>query len=177
MRVAPYVLALLALGAASCSGDDGEPDPLPDTSTTAPPTDDGGDDGDDGEAAGEGTLAVRLEPTEGIFIEGFEVGLRFTDAASGEELERVVWSEYVTSLGPEAGVDAFYDAVYERPAAGTVRVGVDVNIGIGPGPEPPDLDAEPMPCELDVEVPAGETVTVQVSFDDASPECLQVVDD
>lgn len=173
MRLAPLVLVLLALGAASCSDDDGQADPLPDTSTTVPV----GDGGDDGEAAGEGTLAVRLEPTDGIFIEGFEVGLRFTDAETGDELERVVWSEYVAALGPDAGVDAFYDAVYELPAAGTVRVGVDVNIGIGPGPEPPDLDAEPMPCELDVEVPSGATVTVEVSFDDAAPECLQVVDD
>jgi hypothetical protein len=158
--------ALLVL--AAC-GDDGEGSS---TDTTAPAASDGGDGGD----GGDGTIAVRLEEAEGIFIEGFEVGLRFTDAATGEEIERVVWSDFVSSLG-SGDVDAFYTSVLEQPvSAGTVRVGADVNIGIGPGPEPPDLDASSLPCELDVEVPAGETVTVEVAFDDASPECLRIVD-
>ena len=171
MRTTP-VLALLLVAALAACGDDGDDDSSSDT--TSPATEDGGNDGGDG---GDGTIAVRLEEAEGIFIEGFEVGLRFTDAASGEEIERVLWSDFVTSLG-SGDVDAFYTSVLEQPVpAGTVRVGADVNIGIGPGPEPPDLDATSLPCELDIEVPAGETVTVEVSFDDASPECLRIVED
>ena len=51
-----------------------------------------------------------------------------------------------------------------------------MNIGIGPGPEPPDLEADPMPCELEVEVPAGETVALEVSFDDAIEDCLRILE-
>jgi hypothetical protein len=174
MRAAPFAiasLALLALGAASCSdsADDGGVGGGGDETTTTPPPDD-----TDG-GTGEGTLAVRLEQIDGVMIEGFELGLRFTDAASGVELGRVDWSEFVAEQGA-GDVEAYYDSVYEIAVpAGTVRVGSDVNVGIGPPPEPPDLDANPMPCELDVEVADGATVTVEVSFDDASDQCLQVV--
>lgn len=158
------LLPLLVLAACGDGGDDDDGDVT------------SGDGGDQGEGAGTGTIAVRLEPTEGVFIEGFEVGIRFTDAATGEELERVLWSDFVAGLGSQE-IDAFYDSVLEQPVpAGVVRVGVDVNIGIGPGPEPPDLDAESLPCELDVEVADGETVTVEVRFDDTADDCLRIVD-
>jgi hypothetical protein len=162
MRTAPLVLALVALGAVgACSDDD------PDTGDTTDQTT-GETTAGDGRG-GDATLAVRLEPTDAIFIEGFEVGLRFTDAASGDEIERVVWSE-------AAGAGDPYTFVLDQPvSAGTIRVGADVNLGIGPGPEPPDLDADSLPCELDVEVGAGETVTVQVAFDDAADGCLTIV--
>lgn len=167
MRAVLLLLPVLALGAASC-GDDDEPDTVADGGS------EGADDAD-GDGAGEGTIAVRLEQIEGVMIEGFELGLRFTDAASGEELDRVVWNEFVAEQG-NPDIDAFYDSVYELTVpAGTVRIGSDVNVGIGPAPEPADLDATPMPCELDVEVAADETVEVEVSFDDASDTCLQVV--
>lgn len=131
---------------------------------------------DDTAGGEQGTIAVQLEPTESIFIEGFEVGLRFDDPASGDELDRVLWSEFVASLPPSDDPDVFHDSVLEQAVpAGNVRIGVDVNIGIGPGPEPPDLDAASLPCELDVEVPEGETVTVEVAFDDAIDDCLKVV--
>ena len=162
MRAAAALGLLLVAALASCSDDADEPT----TSDTTAGAEDGGDDGG---GSGDGTLAVRLEATEGIFIEGFEVGLRFTDAATGDELDRVVWSEV-------AGAGDPYTFTYEQAVpATTVRVGADVNLGIGPGPEPPDLDADPMPCELDVEVPAGETVRVEVAFDDAADDCLRIV--
>ena len=148
------VLALLFLSLAACGGDD-EPE-------------DGA-----GEPV-EGTVAVRLEETEGILIEGFEVGLRF-ESAGGEEVRNLLWSDFVATL-ESADIDAYYDSVLEQPViAGPVRVSADVSIGIGPGPEPPDLQADRLPCELELDVPAGETVTVEVRFDDAAPDCLRQV--
>jgi hypothetical protein len=137
--------------------------------------DDGGE--ADGGGGGNGIISIRLEPTEGMFVEGFEVGLRFDDPESGEEIDRQLWSDFVASLPPSDDSNAFYDSVYGQVVpAGVVRVGADVNIGIGPGPEPPDLDAGSLPCELDVEVGSGETVTVEVRFDDSVEDCLTVVE-
>ena len=56
--------------------------------------DDGDSEAESGTGGGTGTVAVRLEPTDAIFIEGFEVGLRFTDA-DGDEINRVLWSDFV----------------------------------------------------------------------------------
>jgi hypothetical protein len=177
VRTAPALTLLFALALTGC-GDDAGDDAAdgPTTETTALPTTAGNGDDGGSAGAGEGTIAVRLEETEGILIEGFELGLRFTDAATGEEIDRVLWSDYVASLGSD-DIEAYYTSVLEQPVpAGTVRVGADLNVGIGPPPAPPDLDATPLPCELDVEVAAGETVTVVVAFDDTAPECLQVAD-
>jgi hypothetical protein len=136
--------------------------------TTAP---EGGGAGEGGEGDAEvGFVVVHLEPTDAIFIEGFEVGLRFDDPDTGEELKRAVWSEL---MGPGADPYAFFVEQPLRP--GPVRLGVDVNIGIGPGPEPPDLDADRLPCELDLEVVAGETVEVEVGFDDSTADCARLV--
>jgi hypothetical protein len=111
-----------------------------------------------------------------VLIEGFELGLRFTAAASGEEVDRVVWSDFIASQG-STDLEAYYDSVLEQPVpAGTIRIGADLNVGIGPPPEAPDLDAPSLPCELDVEVAAGETVTVEMRFDDTAPDCLRIVD-
>jgi hypothetical protein len=160
------VPVVLLIGACSDKVDEAGDDP--EDNTTVPEGD--GTDGD----AGQGTVVVRLEPTDAIFIEGFEVGLRFDDPDSGEELKRIVWSELVASLGE--GADS-YTTVLEQPVrAGTVRLGTDVNIGIGPGPEPPDLDAARLPCELDLDVPDGGTVTVEVSFDDSTQDCARIVE-
>jgi hypothetical protein len=170
MKVAPLVLAVPVFLFGACS-DDEPADESSDVTTTAPVADDG--EGGDAET---GTITVQLEPTEGIFIEGFAIGLRFTDA-DGEEVKALTWDDFVAELDPESNPDIYYEAVLEQEVpAGTVTVGTDVNIGIGPGPEPPDLEADPMPCELEVEVPAGETVAVEVSFDDATEDCLRIVE-
>ena len=167
MRVAALILAVPLLFGA-CSDDDPEAGDDPSVETTAP-----GEDGEDGET---GTITVQLEPTQGIFIEGFAVGLRFTDA-DGDEVKALTWDDFVAELDPASNPNIYYEAVLEQEVpAGTVTVGTDVNIGIGPGPEPPDLTADPMPCELDVEVLAGETVAIEVSFDDSIEDCLRILD-
>jgi len=172
MRVAPLILAAPLLFGA-CSDDDPEAGDDSSVDTTAPAADDGEGGGDGG---GTGTITVQLEPTQGIFIEGFAVGLRFTDA-DGEEVKALTWDDFVAELDPASNPNIYYEAVLEQEVpAGTVTVGTDVNIGIGPGPEPPDLEADPMPCELEVEVPAGETVALEVSFDDAIEDCLRILE-
>ena len=174
MKIAPLVLAVPILLLGACSDDGDEVDDGGSVDTTAPADDGEGDDeGDGGET---GTITVQLEPTQGIFIEGFAVGLRFTDA-DGEEVKALTWDDLVAELDPASNPNIYYEAVLEQEVpAGTITVGTDVNIGIGPGPEPPDLEADPMPCELDVEVPAGETVALEVSFDDAIEDCLRILD-
>jgi hypothetical protein len=135
-------------------------------------TADSGDDGDDGGTAN-GTLAVRLEPTEGVFVEGFDVGLRIS-TPDGDELDRVLWSEFVAGLD-DPSVNAYYDSVLEEELpAGIVVVEAAVSIGIGPGPVPPDLDAPELPCRLEVEVPGGGRVDVEVSFQPEG-DCLRKV--
>jgi hypothetical protein len=169
MKVAPLVLAVPVLLFGACS-DDEPADESSDVTTTAPVAD--GGEGGDGET---GTITVQLEPTQGIFVEGFAVGLRFTDA-DGEEVKALTWDDFVAELDAASNPNIYYEAVLEQEVpAGTITVGTDVNIGIGPGPEPPDLEADPMPCELDVEVPAGETVALEVSFDDSVGDCLRIV--
>ena len=129
------------------AGEDGSPD------TTAA-----------GGGAGTGTVTVRLEPVEGVFIEGFEVGLRFS-TPDGQELDRTLWSEFVASTGT-ASIEAYYDSILEQPVpAGPIVVEAAVSVGAGPPPVTPDLDATELPCRLEVDVPDGGRVDVEVSFD------------
>jgi hypothetical protein len=154
------------LASGGCGDDSGEPVDAGGPGPTA--EDDGGTGGD-----GEGTIAVRLEETEGVFIEGFELGLRFS-TADGEELERVLWSDFVATVEDQS-LDAYYDSVFEQPVpAGTVVVEAQVTIGIGPPPEPPDLDAPELPCRLEIEVPDGGTAEVEVAFEPEG-DCLREV--
>ena len=142
MRTAPLLLVVAALGALGACGDDD-----PDTSDTTDETTDAGGGGDDGDTDGDATLAVRLEPTDAIFIEGFEVGLRFTDAASGDEID--AWPfclagalfflgilELNGRRGPDRAESAFHAAVTiagnllaaERPLAYTTVMTVLDNL-------------------------------------------------
>ena len=171
MRRLTLLLAVpLLIGACSDDGSDDGSDEVDTGDETTVPEGDGDDD-----EAGEGTVVIRLEPTDAIFIEGFEVGLRFDDPDSGEEIKRLLWNEAVTALG--AGVDPYTAELEQQVPAGAVRLGTDVNIGIGPAPDPPDLDAARLPCELELEVPAGGTVTVEVRFDDSVADCATVVEE
>ncbi len=121
---------------------------------------------DDGAA---GTVKVQLESIDGLFVEGFEIGLRF-EATSGEVLASTLWSDVVASAD-DPSPNAFYTAVHEQQVpAGEVVVLATVNVGIGPPPETPDLTG-PMACELTVDVPAGGEVDVEVAFDDSG--CLR----
>ncbi len=134
-----------------------------------------GDDDDAGSGAdgggGQGTVAVHLEPLDGVLIEGFELGLRF-ETADGEVLDQRLWSEFVAGTG-DPSIDAFYDSVLEAEVpAGTVVVLANLVQSIGGPIEPPDLSGE-MPCSLEVDVPEGGTVEVEVSFS-GEPDCMTV---
>lgn len=118
-----------------------------------------------------GTINVRLEEVEGVFIEGFEIGLRF-ETPDGEVIDSTLWSDFVVSLG-DPDLDAFYSSVLEQDVpAGDVVVMATVNVGIGPAPEVPDLAGE-LQCRLDVDVPADGSVDVVVTFS-GDADCLQL---
>lgn len=102
-------------------------------------------DGDPQQAdAAPGRIHVRLEQVEGVFVEGFEVGLRF-ETGAGEVIAATLWSDFVSSTG-RTDVDAYDDSVLTQPVpAGAVQVSAEVNVGIGPGSSVPDLDGPPRP--------------------------------
>lgn len=156
----PVLAALLALAAVTSCGNGtdttvtDEPDPgTPETGT-----------------AGTGTIAVHIEEVEGVFVEGFEVGLRF-ETPDGEVIASTLWTDFVESLGTDS-IDAFYDSVLEQEVpAGTVVVLATANVGAGPPPEAPDLDGD-LRCRLEVDVPDGGRTDVEVTFDDQ--DCLRL---
>ena len=118
----------------------------------------------------EGAITVQLEPDVCCFIEGFEVGLRF-EATDGEVIASTLWSDFVAASGDDT-TDAYYDSVLTQEVpAGPVVVRAEVSIGAGPPPLPPDLEGD-LPCSLGVEVGPGETVAVEVVFQEAD-ECLR----
>ena len=55
-----------------------------------------------------GTIRVELEPVDGIFIEGFEIGLRF-ETPDGQVISSTLWTDHVQSLG-EPDMDAYYES-------------------------------------------------------------------
>lgn len=118
---------------------------------------------------GQGTISLRLEQIDGVMIEGFALGLRFT-GSDGEVIEAIQWNDYVESLGT-GDLEAFYDSVLEQPVpAGTVTIEANLVQSIGGPIEPPDLEGD-FPCSLDVEVPEGGTVEVEVAFS-TEPDCI-----
>ena len=160
--------AFLALAVVTACGD------APDTTSTDEPPDDNPttDESEPGAPTSEdtGTIAVHIEEVDGVFVEGFEVGLRF-ETPDGEVIASTLWSDFVESLGDES-IDAYYDSVLEQEVpAGTVVVLASANVGMGPPPEVPDLDGE-LRCRLDVVVPTGDRSDVEVTFDDPDT-CLR----
>ena len=116
------------------------------------------------QASGSGVIAVHIEELDGVFVEGFEVGLRF-ETPDGEVIGSTLWSDFVESRA-DASLGAYYDSVLEQDVpAGTVVVLASANVGIGPPPEIPDLDG-PLRCRLEVVVPQDGRVDVEVTFDD-----------
>lgn len=64
-----------------------------------------------------------------MFIEGFEIGLRF-DTGGGEVIAATLWSDFVRSTGA-TDIDAYYQSALRQPVpAGTVLVQAEVNIGM-----------------------------------------------
>ena len=124
------------------------------------------------EARGEGTINVRLEPVNGFFIEGFEVGLRF-ETPDGETIASTLWTDFVESTD-NSSLDAFYTSVLGQPVpAGDVVVLATANVGIGPGPVIPDPSGD-LDCRIVVSVPADGEVTVEVSFS-GDGNCLREI--
>ncbi len=124
---------------------------------------------DDGVGGNTGTITVRIEEVGGIFVEGFEVGLRF-ETGDGEVIATTLWSDFVNSQ-PDGD---FYTSVLEQPVpAGDVVVLASANVGIGPPPEVPDVDGD-LRCRLPVTVTVGGTAAIEVTFDDPD-NCLRLV--
>ncbi|HEX5996382.1 MAG TPA: hypothetical protein VFY84_14670 [Jiangellales bacterium] len=124
--------------------------------------------GDQG--SGRGVVAVHIEELDGVFVEGFEVGLRF-ETPGGEVIGSTLWSDFVESVAA-ASVEAYYDRVLEQAVpAGTVVVLASANVGLGPPPEIPDVDG-PLRCRLEVDVPQDGRVDVEITFDDPDA-CLR----
>ncbi len=147
------LLAALVLATSACSGDD-----------------DSGGDGDQSGGTGTGNVAVSVEPVEGFFTEGFEIGIRF-ETGTGERIATAIWSDAVVASGNTAP-DAVYTHVLEQQVpAGDVVVLATVNVGIGPPPEVPDVDGE-LRCQLDISVADGATVQVQAGFGES---CLEEI--
>ncbi len=122
-------------------------------------------------SSGNGTVAVRLEQIDGVFVEGFEVGLRF-ETPEGNIISSTLWSEFIETQG-DASLDAYYNSVLEQDVpAGPVVVLATANVGMGPPPEVPDLDGD-LRCRLEVDVPADGRVDVEVTFDDPN-DCLRL---
>lgn len=115
--------------------------------------------------AGVGAVTVQLEPVEGVFIEGFEVGLRF-ETGDGDVLASILWTDYVNGQFADPSMDDYYGSVLRQEVpAGVVVVLATVNIGAGPPPEIPDVTGA-LRCRLVVEVPTDGEVAVEVSFDE-----------
>lgn len=81
----------------------------------------------------DGTLAVNLEPVDGVFTEGFDVTLRYFDAG-GTKVGDVEWH---TTVPANSGVDAYYKHVHlQQVPAGAVTLKSWMRISPG-GPIPP----------------------------------------
>lgn len=124
-------------------------------------------------AADTATVRVRIEKTEGIFVEGFEVGLRF-ETADGDVIHSALWSDIVNAT-KSPDIDAYYTTVFTQsvPAA-PITVSAEANVGIGPAPSVPDLDG-PLPCSVELDLAPGADQLLEVSFDDAT-NCLRPVE-
>lgn len=152
------VMAILAVGA--CASDANE-------------TVSAGSDGPDApvDQAGIGVVTVQLEPVDGVFIEGFEVGLRF-ETVHGDVLGSTLWTDFINEQFIDPTMDDYYDGVVRQEVpAGPVVVLATINIGAGPPPEIPDLAGD-LRCRLSVDVPTGGEVAVEVNFD-GGDDCLR----
>jgi hypothetical protein len=170
VATAAVLVVMVGLVAMFAAAGDAEPEEVATGSasagasaTVADGTSDGAGDSGRSVADREAVVAVSLEPTEGFFVEGFEVGLRFS-TGDGEVIAATLWSDDVAQQDEDPSIDAYYDHVAVQPvAAGTVVVEAQVNVGEGPPPATPDLDG-PMDCRLEVQVPAGSVARVEVRF-------------
>jgi hypothetical protein len=120
-------------------------------------------------ATGQGTLAVNLAPVEGLFVDGFDVTLRYLDA-DGDETGAIDWSQ---SVPPNASLDTYYKHVHNQAVpAGAVTLQSWVRTSPG-GPVPPSSGPA---CTTDVAVGEGDLarVTLLLVPDPQSGECAAV---
>ena len=115
-------------------------------------------DGEGAVPAGQGTLAVDVEPVEGMFVEGFDVTLQFY--AGDNLLSERTWNESVSATGATAAagdVDPHYTHVLDEPIpAGAIRLVTVMRIGMSPdGPQ----------CETTVDVGDGDVARVTLLFE------------
>jgi hypothetical protein len=118
-----------------------------------------------GGGTGEGTLAVDLEPVDGVFVEGFDVTLRFF-GADDEMIAERDWSD-VAAGGTDP--QSYYTYVHqEQVPAGSVRLVSYMRISPGGAIPPPQ---EPG-CETTVDVADGDTARITLLFqgDPTAPE-------
>jgi hypothetical protein len=129
--------------------------------------------GGPGEAAGNGpdpgqgeqvepeaTLAVDMEPIEFVFIEGFDVTMRFY-GPDGDLVAEREWSDAVAAGGPSDDLDDYYDFVLRQVVpAGTVRLVTWVRLSEG-GPIGPPAGPG---CETVLDVAADDTARVTLLF-------------
>lgn len=117
-----------------------------------------------------GTAELSVEPVEGEFEEGFQVGVRFEDG-EGAVLDAAYWTDMVRSSAGDGA--SYYTTVVRVPVpAGTVVVRAEVTLGPGGPPVDPDLDGD-LPCEVRAPVTEGEVVRVQVRF--GAGNCVAVL--
>ena len=172
-------LFLFALAPLAACGDDAEPDvsgapgrtgSTTDAGTDPEPEPDPGTDPEPGPATPTGTVTVRLEEVGGVFIEGFEVALRFEDG-DGDTIASTHWTDFVTGQDGDAATDYYGSVLEQTVPVGTVTVRAETAVGIGPPPVKPDLDGD-LRCSLELDVPAGGRVDVEVGFGDDG-NCLR----
>ena len=162
--LAALALVAIAVLVAACGSDDADV-----AATDQVP----GAGGDAGRGSAPARVDVRIEDLEGVFIEGFEVGLRF-ETGDGELIASVLWTDFVRSTGA-TDIEAFYDSVLEQDVPpGEVRVSAEANVGMGPPASVPDLDG-PLPCEVVLDLAPGQVVTLEVAFDGTN-DCVRRVD-
>lgn len=151
--VAAAAAAILAVGAGAALWDR-DADRTERVTAAAPDVD------PDGATA---AIDVRLEPVNGIFTEGFEVGLRF-ETADGTEIASTLWSDAVPASN-STDVPDFYGFVLRQPvpAGEPLVLRAEVTIGAAGGPAVPDLDG-PLPCRLDLDLAEGTTAVVEVAL-------------
>jgi hypothetical protein len=120
-------------------------------------------------AVDEGVLAVNLEPSDGLYTEGFDVTMRYYDAG-GVEVGDVEWHE---TIPPNSGADEYYRHVHRQEVpAGAVTLRSWMRISPG-GPIPPPTGAG---CTTRVPVAENDQarVTLMFSNDPVTGDCAAI---
>jgi hypothetical protein len=148
----------LAVGAVLLARDSSDDETAADDAGSGGTAGEAPDDGGSGSGAGgDATLAVDLEPLEGVLVEGFDVTLQFY----GPDDELIAEREWSEVAADAPGPDGYYTYVLREPVpAGPVRLVSFMRISPGGAVPPPSGPG----CETDVDVAAGDTARVTLLF-------------